>query len=968
MAIVIPVLVLLLVAMSITSPIEESSDVNDKNYCKNLLPGEDLLSEFGAKLSVMKYDVLFYHNNDDDKVSADVIENCDYYGGIDELKLEKDGLNLYCVNDDHVKHIARIETPRDLSSFEYYRLTIKYKKPEMEKPNLMIINTKNSEAIWGYYPIRFLSSLKQVNKIKTDNYGRIYEDNTLSIFDKMRSTEGDENYIYLSLEDGLKLKDKNVNGIYNMKIENNNFLINDKIIIKNKNKLELTYNGISNKLIMNNKTHENIWELYGSKKCDKIISTNKNCNTFYTYNQINITDTNEVFKFIDNTLEYSKGPNNKKLNKFNISKYTGITEPLFSINLNSDGSIGLNNNQYFIHKEYFVTDKYYKLESIGGNLILSSSTGEFKWALNKYISNREYDTDIINIDDSFSENEMIYCGDYSVIILGGQLLYRDHKAKTSTVIKFSRTDNYLTSISVNADSIVFYGEESVGRIFEKISPYGRNFNSSLRCEKRNRGIVWDNGDGKILWSYPELKQATTTTTTTTTTTKQKTTRTVIAHTHSTVKKLSTPTIVMETKTTTVPYATTIHVTKSKTYYSYSFQGTVPDGSFFYIGVNNLSTTNKIKLQSSKFKNWLFESTSNPSKMYLANASNALTNMCLSVSNQKKSDSLYYMNIVNCKNTNYKFKFNTSNTNSRDETKYANLLIIYNNNSVYKINGQPMCVYYDTYLYAYPCSDPKKNDTSLGWKRITNSNYIKKNKENVATTSYSVVKTTYPRTTSRTYYTTIYNVSYETLVVVVNDNITPAPTPAPTPSPKITKTMTTTTTSIPTALVSLDGKCGPNNNNQVCSDNECCSKYGYCGGSDAHCLIANGCQSEFGRCNTSTSATVTISLDGKCGPNNNNQVCSNNECCSKYGYCGGSDEHCLIANGCQSEFGRCNTSPTIPTINVSSTPTSLDGKCGPKYNNQVCSDNECCSKHGYCGRSDDHCLTVNGCQSEFGRCN
>ncbi|KAL6611832.1 hypothetical protein U3516DRAFT_871139 [Neocallimastix sp. 'constans'] len=720
MAIIIPVLVLLIVTMSINSPIEENIyDDNAKYYCKNLLPGEDLLSEFGAKLRVTDYDVLFYHNdNDDDETSVNAIENCDYYGGIEELRLEEDGLILYCRNDNCVKYLARIEAPRDLSSLEYYRLTIKYKKPEMEKPNLMIIDTKNSEAVWGYYPIRFLSSLKQVNKIKTDNYGRIYEDNTLSIFDKMRSTEGDESYIYLSLEDGLKLKDKNVNDIYNMKIENNNFLINNKIVIKNKNNLELTYNGISNKLIMSNRTHENIWELYESKKCDKIISNNKNCNTFYTYNQINITNTNEIFKFEDNTLVYSKDPNNKKINKFNISKYTGINEPLFSINLNSDGSIGLNNNQYFIHKEYFVTDKYYQLKNIGGNLILLSSTGEFKWSLNKNISNREYNTNIINIDDSFSENEMIYCGDYSVIILGGQLLYRDHKAKTSTVIKFSRTDNYLTSISVNADSIVFYGEDSVGRIFEKISPYGRNLNSALRCEKRNRGIVWDNGD---------------------------------------VKKLSTPSVVMETKTTTIPYATTTPVTKSKTYYSYSFQGTVPDGSFFYIGVNNLSTTNKIKLQSSKYKNWLFESTSNPSKMYLANASNALTDMCLSVSNQKKSDSIYYMNIVNCNNTNYKFKFNTSNTDSKDETKYANLLIIYNNKNVYKINGKPMCVYYETYLYAHPCNDPKKNDTSLGWKRTTNSNYIKKYTENVVTTAYSVVKSKYPRTTSKTYYTTIYNI-------------------------------------------------------------------------------------------------------------------------------------------------------------------------------------------------------------------
>lgn len=42
----------------------------------------------------------------------------------------------------------------------------------------------------------------------------------------------------------------------------------------------------------------------------------------------------------------------------------------------------------------------------------------------------------------------------------------------------------------------------------------------------------------------------------------------------------------------------------------------------------------------------------------------------------------------------------------------------------------------------------------------------------------------------------------------------------------------------------------------------------------------------------------------------------------------------------------------------------NGVCGLSAGNRKCS-NECCSKYGYCGVSDDHCYS--GCQSQFGIC-
>ncbi|OUM61871.1 carbohydrate-binding module family 18 protein [Piromyces sp. E2] len=52
-----------------------------------------------------------------------------------------------------------------------------------------------------------------------------------------------------------------------------------------------------------------------------------------------------------------------------------------------------------------------------------------------------------------------------------------------------------------------------------------------------------------------------------------------------------------------------------------------------------------------------------------------------------------------------------------------------------------------------------------------------------------------------------------------------------------------------------------------------------------------------------------SIDGKCDPG---------YCCSKYGWCGATSDHC--GKGCQSEFGTCN-SPSITKTTKTSKPTS-----------------------------------------------
>jgi len=201
-------------------------------------------------------------------------------------------------------------------------------------------------------------------------------------------------------------------------------------------------------------------------------------------------------------------------------------------------------------------------------------------------------------------------------------------------------------------------------------------------------------------------------------------------------------------------------------------------------------------------------------------------------------------------------------------------------------------------------------------------------------------------------------------------------------------------------ISRNGLCGPDYGR--CPNNECCSKYGYCGSTSEYC---NNCQSEFGYCpgssattkktttttkktttttkktttttkktttttkktTTTTKKTTTkasgstsipISTDGTCGPN---KSCPSNQCCSKYGYCGTSTAHC--GTGCQVGLGKCGTSSNNSGVDYTKI-VSTDGQCGDGHGK--CPSGQCCSQYGYCGTSTAHCNAK--CQTKYGICN
>ncbi|KAF3352872.1 DNA repair and recombination protein RAD26 [Verticillium dahliae VDG1] len=163
---------------------------------------------------------------------------------------------------------------------------------------------------------------------------------------------------------------------------------------------------------------------------------------------------------------------------------------------------------------------------------------------------------------------------------------------------------------------------------------------------------------------------------------------------------------------------------------------------------------------------------------------------------------------------------------------------------------------------------------------------------------------------------------------------------------------------PPGSVSTDGTCG-GTNGWICPKGNCCSRFGFCGATTDHC--APGCQSAFGFCPTPTPGS-NVSPDGTCG-GSNKFVCASGTCCSKNGFCGTTKDHCDA--GCQSDFGNCGDA-FVPTPSGTPAPggVSTDGSCGGAKG-LICPQGNCCSQFGFCGATTDHCGA--GCQSAFGIC-
>ncbi|KAK4197626.1 family 18 putative glycoside hydrolase [Triangularia verruculosa] len=159
--------------------------------------------------------------------------------------------------------------------------------------------------------------------------------------------------------------------------------------------------------------------------------------------------------------------------------------------------------------------------------------------------------------------------------------------------------------------------------------------------------------------------------------------------------------------------------------------------------------------------------------------------------------------------------------------------------------------------------------------------------------------------TETFMTTIEEISkstYTTEIVLGSSKVTMTTTAATNGT-----TASTTTSNAPgsTSNPSTDGLCGTANGGTAClgtAFGDCCSEYGYCGDTSAHC--GAGCQSAFGICFPSG---PPVSKDGLCGQASDpsGATCEGSEfgdCCSEYGFCGATNAYC--GTGCQAAFGAC----------------------------------------------------------------
>ncbi|KUJ20398.1 carbohydrate esterase family 4 protein [Mollisia scopiformis] len=131
---------------------------------------------------------------------------------------------------------------------------------------------------------------------------------------------------------------------------------------------------------------------------------------------------------------------------------------------------------------------------------------------------------------------------------------------------------------------------------------------------------------------------------------------------------------------------------------------------------------------------------------------------------------------------------------------------------------------------------------------------------------------------------------------------------------------------------------------------------------------------FGRVTSRQLVSVrTVSPDNTCGTifnSTNNGTTANGytcpsdlPCCSVHGFCGSTNDYCLTTAGCQSLFGNC-TAPSAGTI----TPDETCGILGAGQYGYTCdAQSPCCSGNGWCGNTTDYCSPSNGCQTAYGTC-
>lgn len=186
-----------------------------------------------------------------------------------------------------------------------------------------------------------------------------------------------------------------------------------------------------------------------------------------------------------------------------------------------------------------------------------------------------------------------------------------------------------------------------------------------------------------------------------------------------------------------------------------------------------------------------------------------------------------------------------------------------------------------------------------------------------------------------------------------------------------------------------GTCGSGAGGAVCTGNQCCSEFGYCGEGDTYCAQIAGCQPAYGWCegqplpSSSTPAssptttpttpispsgaptvtvtsTVTVTVSVGPGTTVTQTVTA--------GTCSAGSSPGITTTPTTGPTG--STTPSAPTSTVSipaGLQTTTNGSCGDGLTCIGFSGGECCSQFGYCGSDTVYCSPLLGCQAEYGIC-
>jgi peptidoglycan/xylan/chitin deacetylase (PgdA/CDA1 family) len=151
----------------------------------------------------------------------------------------------------------------------------------------------------------------------------------------------------------------------------------------------------------------------------------------------------------------------------------------------------------------------------------------------------------------------------------------------------------------------------------------------------------------------------------------------------------------------------------------------------------------------------------------------------------------------------------------------------------------------------------------------------------------------------------------------------------------------------------ESRCGLIDNQAfMCIEGQCCSQFGYCGTTKDHC--DDKCQSKFSTCPSPALPTRPDTLCGIVG--GTAFGCATGQCCSQFGYCGTTKDHCN--DKCQPNFSTCPQTGALPI--------HPEARCGVVSGTAFgCLAGQCCSQFGYCGTTKDHCDAK--CQPQYSTC-